>query len=118
MMINQTKAGEIEIDVDAISKILAAQFDAELKPVNQTPAQPAVSRNAAVTSLQWAFKTASDVIPVVFILWAVSFFAYKDTSVICLGMIAFLYGCNLESLKRFNVHRFNFKAWSSRLFAR
>lgn len=118
MMINQTKADEIEIDVDAISKILAAQFDAELNPVKQTPAQAAVCRNAAVAFFQWVFKTASDVIPVVFILWAVSFFAYKDTSVICLGMVAFLYGCNLESLKRFNVHRFSFSVWSSRLFTR
>jgi hypothetical protein len=118
MMVNQTKADEIKIDVDAISKILAAQFDAELNPVKQAPAQPAVSKNAAVASLQWAFNTATDVIPVVFILWAVSFFAYKDPSVICLGMAAFLYGCNLESLKRFNVHRFNASAWSSRLFTR
>lgn len=94
-MQNPMTIEEYEFDLDEISRLIELENMPEPKKV-ALPIKTVVSYN-------YIAKSVSDLIPVLFTLWAIVFIGKLGYGTFIIAVVAYLYGANIEAIKKFNV---------------
>lgn len=98
-MQNPMTIEEYEFDFDEISRLIELE--------NMPESKQKTKANNNVVSYNYIAKSVSDLIPVLFTLWAIVFIGKLGYGTFIIAVVAYLYGANIEAIKKFNV--FNYR---------